>query len=136
MKSPEAAMRAVLLQNSAVAAVVGTRVFPVLAPAKAALPFITYRRTGVSREQTFSGPMGVATTTLDMDIFAVTYEEARNLADLCRLALDGWGGTLENTEVKRVSLESESDGFALLQGNESPPSYSVTQTYNALWQES
>jgi hypothetical protein len=136
MKSPEAAMRSVLIQDTAVAAVIGTRIFPVLAPISAALPYITYRRTGVSREQTLSGPMGVATTTLDMDIFAVTYEEARTIADLCRQALDGWGGTLENTEVKNVSLESESDGFALLQGNEAPPSYSVTQTYNALWQES
>ena len=30
-----------------------------LAPATAALPFITWRRTGINREQTLSAPMGV-----------------------------------------------------------------------------
>lgn len=135
MKSPEAALRNVLIEDPAVSTVLGTRIYPVLAPSTAPLPFVTYRRTGVRREQTLSGPMGVATTTIDFDIFAATYEGARILADLCRLALDGWGGDFENTEVKNVSLESESDGFVLLQGAEAPPSYTVTQTYNALWQE-
>lgn len=135
MKSPEAAVRNVLIQDAAVAPLVGTRIYPVLAPTTAALPFVTYRRTGVRREHTLDGPMGVATTTIDLDIYATTYEAARILADLCRVALDGWGGTFDNTEVKNVSLESESDGFVLLQGAESPPSYTVTQTFNLLWQE-
>lgn len=135
MKSPEAAVRNALIQAQAVTALVGTRIYPVLAPTSAALPFITYRRTGVRREQSFSGPVGVTTTSLDLDIFATTYEAARTLSDLCRLALDGWGGTFENTEVKNVSLESESDGFALLQGAEAPPSYTITQSLNIFWQE-
>lgn len=135
MKSPEAAIRNALIQDTATAALVGTRIYPVLAPASAALPFITYRRTSVRREQTLSGPMGVVTTSVDLDIFAATYEDARNLSDLCRKALDGWGGNFDNTEVKNVSLESESDGFALLQGAEAPPSYTVTQSLNIFWQE-
>ena len=49
LKSPEQAISTVLLADPAVAAVIGTRIYPVLAPASADLPFATWRRSGVQR---------------------------------------------------------------------------------------
>jgi hypothetical protein len=135
MKSPETVLRSALVASASVSALVGSRIFPILAPQTAALPFIVWRRSGISREHTLAGPMGVSTVSVEMQLLAATYEQARELADRCRLVLDGYGATLNNTEVKHVSLEQESDDFVQLAGGDLPPVYQVTQTYNIIWQE-
>jgi hypothetical protein len=53
-KSPEAAVRNRLVTTPAVTAIVGSRVYPVIAPADAALPFVTWRRTSIQRQQSLS----------------------------------------------------------------------------------
>lgn len=135
LKSPESVARSALVADAAVSAILGNRVFPVLAPATAALPFATYRRSGVIRSQSLSGPVGVPTVQMTLDLYAETYEAVRDLADKCRLVLDGYGATLNNVEVKNVSLQNEADGFVQLAGGDLPPVYSVSQTFAILWQE-
>lgn len=134
-KSPEAVIRSALVSSTAVSAVVSSRIYPVIAPANAALPLITFRRSSVRRGQSLSGPIGNPTVGLDLDIYATTYEAARELADKCRTVLDGYGGTVNNVEVSNTSLDNEYDGFVQLSGGEVPPVYSVTQVYSVLWQE-
>ena len=135
MKSPEAVLRTALVGNTSVTSMVGTRIYPLLAPKTAALPFITWRRSGISREHTLAGPMGVPNVSVEVQSFAATYEDVRQLADRVRLVLDGYGGTVNNVEVKHVSLEQESDDFVQLAGGDLPPVYQVTQTFNVLWKE-
>jgi hypothetical protein len=136
LKSPEAVIRNALVADADVAAIVGTRVFPVLAPASADVPFATYRRSGVQRSHTLQGPMGHPTVILTLDLYAETYEAVRELADRCREVLDGFGtGVTESIVVNNVSLDNESDGFVQLAGGDTPPVYSVSQTYSILWQE-
>lgn len=135
MKSPEAVLRTALVGNTSVTSMVGTRIYPLLAPKTAALPFIIWRRSGISREHTLAGPMGVPNVSVEMQSFAATYEDVREVADRVRLVLDGYGGTVNNVEVKHVSLEQESDDFVQLAGGDLPPAYQVTQTFNVLWQE-
>lgn len=136
LRSPEAAIRSVLVADADVARLLGTRIYPVIAPASAAAPFATYRRSAVQRQQTLTGPSDVTTVILALDLYAESYEAVRDLADRCRRALDGWGGTSpESVVVHHVSLDNEADGFAQLAGGEAPPLYSVSQTYSILWQE-
>jgi hypothetical protein len=136
LRSPEAAIRSALVADADVANLLGTRIFPVIAPASAAVPFATYRRSAVQRSQSLSGPTGVTTVILALDLYAESYEAVRDLADKCRLALDGYGGTSpESVIVENTSLDNEADGFAQLAGGEAPPLYSVSQTYSVLWQE-
>lgn len=136
VKSPERLLGDALVAAPAVAELVGDRVYPVIAPASAAIPFIVWRRQAVQRESTLAGPSGIATVTLAVDMYATTYEAVRELADRCRVVLDGFGGSLGNwISVRNVSLLNESDGFVQLAGGDLPPVYSVTQTYTALWQE-
>ena len=134
-KSPEQVVRTALVADASVFAVVGSRIYPVLAPSSAALPLITWRRSSVLRTMGLGGPTGVTTVTLSLEIYAETYQAVRELADLCRLALDGYGATVDNVIVSNVSLDNESDGFVQLQGGESAPFLSVSQTYSILWQE-
>jgi hypothetical protein len=136
LKSPEQAISTVLLADPAVAAVIGTRIYPVLAPASADLPFATWRRSGVQRQQTLSGPMGMPTVLLSIELFAITYEAVRDLADRVRRALDGYGGSpSDSVVVNNVSLDNEIDGFVQLAGGDMPPVYSVSQTFSIMWSE-
>lgn len=135
MKSPEAVLRSALLENATVTGLAGSRVYPVLAPASASLPFVTWRRAGIEREQTLGVPMGVPRVTVEFSIFGTTYNQARELADAMRLVLDGYGGTADNTQVRQTALENEVDDFVNLQGADLPPVYQITQTYDCWWQE-
>ena len=135
LKSPEAVLRSALVGSTAVTSLAGTRIYPVLAPASASLPFVTWRRSGVQREQTLGGPMGLPRVSVEYSIYGTTYEQARELADAMRVVLDGYGGTADNTTVKQTSLEDESDDFVTLAGADLPPVYQVTQRYDVWWSE-
>jgi hypothetical protein len=136
LKSPEQAAARALVADPAVAMILGQRIWPVIAPASASLPFATWRRTGVSRSQGLSGPTGATSVQLAVDVFSTTYEEARAAADRIRSVLDGWGGQVTDyVSVRNVSLETESDGFVQLAGGDLPPVYQVTQSFSILWQE-
>jgi len=136
LKSPEQAAARAIIADPAVAMILGQRVWPVLAPASASLPFATWRRTAVTRTQGLGGPIGASTVQLAVGVYATTYEEVREAADAIRSSLDGWGGAVsEYVSVRNVSLDSESDGFVQLAGGDLPPVYQVTQSYSILWQE-
>lgn len=135
MKSPEAVLRSALVGSTAVTTLIGTRVYPVIAPATAPLPLVTWRRTGITRSQTLGAPLGVPQVSVEYQIYAATYEAAREIADAMRVILDGYGGTVDNTIVKQTSLDNESDEFVQLQGSDLPAVYQITQTYEVWWQE-
>ena len=134
MKAPEKLIADRLQADPAVASIIAGRVYPVIAPASAGLPFATWRRAAVTREQTLGGPLGMSTVSLAVDMYAETYEAVRELADACRACLNGFTGAVGNSyTVSLVSLVNESDGFVQLAGGDLPPVYSVTQTYTILW---
>jgi hypothetical protein len=135
MKSPETVLRVALANSTAVTALVGNRVFPVVAPAEAVYPFVTWRRVAVQRLQTLSIPVGLPRVTLDFSIYGATYDQARQVADAMRTVLDGYGGTVDNTVVHRASVENETDDFVTLTGAELPPSYAITMTVETWWTE-
>ena len=136
VKSPEKTVADALLADPDVSAIVGDRIYPVLAPETASLPFATWRRQAVQRESSLSGPVGMPVVTLALELYAATYEAVRELADSCRKKLDGWGsGMASSVSVRHVALQGEQDGFVQLAGGDLPPVYSVTQTYTILWQE-
>jgi hypothetical protein len=134
-KSPESVMRSALVGSTSVTSIMSTRIYPILAPASAALPFAVWRRSGIQRNQSLSGPQGIPRVSVEYSIYATTYEQARDAADAFRRALDGYGGSLENTSIEHASLENEVDDFVTLQGADMPPVYSVTQTYEVNWLE-
>ncbi len=135
LKSPESVLRSALVADAGVSALLGTKIYPLAADADATLPWVTWRRSAIRREQTLSGPMGVPTVVVEYDIVAATYEAARTLADAIRGVLDGYTGTIDNTTVRQARLDDESDQFASLNGAELPDLYIVRQTYQVLWQE-
>jgi hypothetical protein len=134
-KSPEYVLSSAIVRSPEAALLIGQRVYPVLAPASATLPFITWRRAGIQREQTLARPAGMPRVTIEFSVYGTTYEEARTVADAVRSVLDGYGGSANNTEVKQTSLEDESDDFVTLTGSDLPPVYQITQRYDCWWSE-
>jgi hypothetical protein len=135
LKSPEQVLRTALLGNAGVTGFIGTRIFPVLAPASTPLPFVNYRRTGIVREHTLAGPMGVPSVSIDFAVYAATYEQARQVANSIRLVLDGYAGIAHNTQIRHTALENEFDDFVTLTGADLPPVYQVTLSFDCSWQE-
>ena len=135
MNSPEAAIRDVILSNEEMSSLVGTRVYPVIAPATVDTPFVVYRRAAIKREATFTGPMGNPTVSVEFQMMADTYETVRNLADTLRGAIDGWTGMVDDVLIHQTFLQQEYDHFAQLQGAEMPPVYCVSQVYDLIWKE-
>lgn len=135
LKSPEMVLWNAMLSDASVTSLVGQKIYPNLAKAADDLPFCTWRRTGVSRQQTLSDPLGLPTVTMELSIYAANYLTARQIADAIRQVLDGYTGSFDNTTVRHASLEGESDDVIVLDGSEVPTVYSVTQDYDILWQE-
>lgn len=135
MKSPEQVLMRQLTQSPEVCRLAGLRVFPVLAPVSAALPFVVYQRSQIERRQALADPVGLPRVSVQFDVYAATYEETRQLADAMRVTLDGWTGSAYGVVISQTSLESERDGFVQLDGSELPPVYQVTQIYDVWWQE-
>jgi hypothetical protein len=136
LKSPEAVLRNALVANADVQALIAGRVYPLryVGPSPIQMPLIIWRRARILRAQTLGGPMGVPRVSAEFFIYATTYNAARDLADKCRRVLDGYGGSLDNVEVKQVSLEDESDDLVEQEGAETSL-YVVKQTYDIWWQE-
>jgi hypothetical protein len=135
LKSPEQVVKHRIETSPALARLLGFRVYPMLAPVSAALPFCTYQRAIIERNQTLSVPVGVPRVAVQIDTYALTYEQGREVVDALRAALDGWSGSAYGVDVKHVALESERDGFVQLDGSELPPVYQITQTFEVAWQE-
>lgn len=135
LKSPEQVLKHRIESSAVTAQLLGFRVYPIVAPVSAALPFAVYQRSVIERNQTLSVPVGVPRVSVQLDTYAATYEEARQIADALRANLDGWSGSAYGVDVKHVALESERDGFVQLDGSELPPVYQVTQTFDVAWQE-
>jgi hypothetical protein len=136
LKSPESVLRVVLSQNTAVSSLVGTQIYPVIAPSEATYPFVIWRRIQVQRQHHLAGPMGSPRVTVEYAIYGATYDQARNVSDAMRRVLDGYRGVVDNTVVQHASVENETDDFVSLTGAELPPSYQITMTVDTWWIES
>ncbi len=135
MKAPDVVLRSVLVGNASFTALAGTRIHPLMVPAGTALPWVVYRRLGITREQGLGGPIGAPKVRIEYTAVGATYAAARTLADAMRAILDGYNGTSDNTTVNNVSLDDEADDLAQLDGAEFPNAFAVRQTYEVIYQE-
>ena len=133
LKTPEAAIRQLLIDNEETYALIGDRIFPIIAPMSAKYPFVVYRRTSLQRESTVNGPMGTPTVSIDFSCLSDTYE-TRTAADAVRKVVDQFAGFVGGVFFSNVLLTTNHD-FVQLQGTEMPPSYSVTLSLSVLWME-
>lgn len=119
-----------LTNHTSVSTLVGTRVYPVIAPMGTPLPLVVYQRTNVSREQSLAGPVGAPVVSIQLTSYATSYTACKQIAQGIRLAVDGWTGTTQSVTITRTSLESESDGIMMPTDDTQVPFYSVQQSFD------
>lgn len=103
-----------------VSAVVGSRVYADSAEQEGPRPLMTYRLLpGSERHYHSKGASGLVEADIELTFQADTYKEARQLYDLVRDEIDGFQGTMESTEVRRMTLTPPASGtFPPVHGDE------------------
>lgn len=128
-EAPEAFLYQRLTSQTAVSSLVGTRVYPILAPAGTPLPLVVYQRTGVDRPQSLAGNVGNPVVTLQLTTYGTSYTSVKNIARQVRLAIDGWTGTTAGVTIQRTTLTGEADGVDMPADDQMLPYYNVQQTF-------
>ncbi len=112
-----AAMRSHLLADGSIAALVGTRIYPLRLPEKQVFPAVVLTRISGIRYSHLRGAGSLARPRYQVDSWATTHDGATALGSLCRQRLDGFKGTWTDdlspaTEVDvAVIFENEMDMF-------------------------
>jgi len=130
----EEAMRRRLSASAGLVAVVSTRIYPLVAAQTATLPYLVYTRIDGDPDHHMSAESGFATMRMQIDAYAASYTAVKALANLVRLALNGYQGTVtagENSvNIGSIRLENDQDIAPLLSdGEDVPRYYRVTQDY-------
>lgn len=128
-EAPEAFLYARLTSQTSVSSLIGSRVFPVIAPTGTQLPLVIYSRTNVERPQSLSGNVGNPVVTLQLTTYGTSYTSVKSIARAVRLAVDGWTGTTAGVTIQRTTLAGEADGADMPQDDQMLPYYTVEQTF-------
>lgn len=104
-------IRTLLLSDSAIASLVGTRVYPTLLPQGPTMPAITYQRISrISVADHLAGPGALARPRVQIDSWGSTHDQAEALGEAVRRRLNGYRGPVTGAEdVQRISLETVRD---------------------------
>ena len=78
----------ILANNSDINTLVGTRIFPNVAPQTTQFPFIIYDITGVRPNDTKDGASTLDTNDVMISCYSKTYSQASDLAKKIRIAMD------------------------------------------------
>lgn len=107
--SLEQSLRDYILADTAVAAIVGTRMYPLVIPQSGKQPCLVYAKQGRERQQLFCGEDGLKRTTVVIDCYAKIYDDAVGLANAVSAALRDFSGAMGATRVPRIFLDAEID---------------------------
>jgi len=106
------AIYSILTSDSAVSAIVGTRVYPQIAAQGAAFPFVVYLINDITPSDTKSGVSTLDEVRYEVLAIAETYAETADLNEKIRTALDRYTGTVSGIVVDSIQfteLDTEYD---------------------------
>jgi hypothetical protein len=109
--------------------------FPLTAPQGQALPIVIYKRTGTSRERTLANAIGLPVASFEINVYSLTYAEAKSISEEIRSALDEYVGTNAGVTVERSTMTDESDDIDLPTDGQSKPIYIVALNFEVRFQE-
>lgn len=104
-------LHAFLTSNPAIAAVVGSRVYPVQLPQKPTLPAVRYNTISGLRTQSQPGVQGLRRPRVQIDCYAETYAAAVNLRELVAARLNSYRGPAGVGTMQGAFLVNEYERF-------------------------
>ena len=131
----EHAIRTLLVDDGGVAALVGSRVFPIQRPQGTALPAIVYQQISGVRNHNLAGPIGYVESRFQIVAWSATLEGARSLSDAVREAVDGYDGTSESVVIDHIFMLDEGDMPQLAAGNAELEMYGKRIDIEVVFQE-
>ena len=111
MSTLEEALYAHLAADAAIAALVSTRIYPMLVPQDSDLPAIAYQRISRIGQHSHDGASVPARARIQITCLASTYSGAKALAGAVEDALDGYSGTVSSVVIDAF-LDNELDEWA------------------------
>lgn len=99
-----------LTTNSAVSAIVGTKVFHVTAKSDIQLPYVTYRRTATETVPVKYGH-GAETVHIEVDCFAENYDDSVALAERVYEVLDHSTVDTGTLPLRSCTYENSAEGY-------------------------
>lgn len=117
----EPAIRQILLASNDVLAAVEDRIYFVIAPQGERRTRIVLQLVTSVPGFTFEGRGGYVNGRIQVTSLAPTYQEAKELTAAVRLALDGFSGTADDTDIAFIETENVRDiPAAPLEGRATP----------------
>jgi hypothetical protein len=105
------ALRAFLLADAAIAAIVAARVYPVVLPQGERGPSIVYTRVSGAGDHHMQGASGLARVRMQIDVWASTPDLAAPLANLVKERIDGYRGPMGAVPVQGVFFADEREDY-------------------------
>lgn len=112
-------LRAYLLGDAAITALVGTRVYPVIAPQGQINSHLVYHMISNQGDRHMQGPSGLSRPRIQIDCWSQSFDQASVLGLEVKERLEGFRGLMpwgtnspqQSVEVKGVFFDSERDDF-------------------------
>lgn len=90
----------------------GVKVYPSRLPQDVTLPAVMYRRISGQRIRSIDGATGLAKPRFELNAYAESYVEAKNLANEMRTLFDGFRGVIgAGTLVENIVFDNDQDTF-------------------------
>ncbi len=105
--SVETELRGALTGNGAVAALVGTRVYPVVLPQNPTLPAIVYQELRTGTVVASDGDTGLREGRWQLSLWGASYPAVKGLRDAVVGAVNGYAGGV----VQRVGIDAMRDDY-------------------------
>jgi hypothetical protein len=105
----EGALIDLLLTDTPISNVVGSRVYPLRKPQAAAYPVIIVTRISGQPLYADDGEVGLQQARMQVDSQSMNYTEAKNLAQLVRARLTAFSGVHETIDFSYIMLDEERD---------------------------
>jgi hypothetical protein len=126
-----------LINDTDVAALVSTRVYPGVAPDDATLPYITYGQTGAQHTHHHAGAAGERRVLKQIACWATSMSAAEDLAEKVRVSMHGKTGTfgsgLFTIDVDEILLMNDPHTFVPPRaGDDRPPAWGSMMEF-AIW---
>lgn len=111
MATIEEALKALLVANAGVNALVAGRVHPLKVPQGGALPAVVYQRVSGPRVGQHRTSSTLARPRFQFACVAATYAAAKGLANAVRVAIHCYAGIASGVDVDAILVENEVDAF-------------------------
>lgn len=127
--------RAKALSVSAISTLLGTRIYPQIAPSATAWPFVVVEIAKQEQPTHMTGRVDWLMPTLAVRIYAQTSASARAVADALRVGLHVFAGTvtvgIETINVGYLGLASEEDEAIMNNDGSAVAAYTIKQDWTA-----